>query len=102
MTAASGDELPLLRALAALVGVLALAAAALWLLRRYAMDPLAGRAGAARLAVVASQSVDARVRLVLVRRDGVEHLLVLAPSGITLIESQAVPVEPPAPASPSC
>ena len=43
--------------------------------------------GKRRLKVVEYLPLDARRKLVLVRRDGVEHLLVMGPSGETLVES---------------
>jgi flagellar protein FliO/FliZ len=79
-------DLPLLRAFLALAGVLLLLGAVLWLLRRHA-GPLQRLAAGGRLAITASQVVDARVRLVLVRRDGVEHLLAVSPAGITVVET---------------
>jgi flagellar protein FliO/FliZ len=48
---------------------------------------LPGAARTDRLAVIASLPVDARRRLVLVRRDDVEHLLLLEPAGTTVIET---------------
>lgn len=44
-------------------------------------------AGKRRLAIVESASLDARTRLVLVRRDDREHLIAIHPAGITTIES---------------
>ena len=54
-----------------------------------------GRAGAdaRRLDVIEARAIDARRRLVLVRRDGVEHLLLLTPSGDTVVETGIVPPE---------
>lgn len=89
MTDLSADTLPLLRAVGSLAGVLLLAAAVLWLLRRYAVTPLEGRRSGSRLGIVASQVIDGRVRLVLLRRDGTEHLLAITPAGVTVIETLA-------------
>jgi flagellar protein FliO/FliZ len=40
-----------------------------------------------RLAVVETLTLDARHKLTLVRRDGVEHLLLLGPTGETVVET---------------
>lgn len=90
-----GDTLPWLRNLGALAAVLLLAVGALGLLRRLAGAPLPG-ARPSRLTVVASHAVDARVRLVLLRRDATEHLLAVTPAGVTVIET--LPACEPAPA----
>jgi Flagellar biosynthesis protein, FliO. len=67
-----------LRAVAALVLVLGLLLGVLWALRRFGIGGMVARPGAQRrLSVVEVMSVDARRRLVLVRRDGVEHLLLV-------------------------
>lgn len=71
----------------ALIGVFAL------LLRRY--GPAAGlalrRKGDKRLAVVEVMALDARRRLVLVRRDGVEHLLLLGIGEDRVVETGILP-----------
>ena len=60
-----------------------------WLLRRHggmaaaACRPPRGCASSPRW------PLDARVRLVLVRRDGVEHLLAVGPGGVTVVEMSA-------------
>jgi len=74
-----------LRFVAALVFVLALMGVLSWLLRRSGWG---GRTsgGRRRLAVVEMLSIDPRRRLVLVRRDGVEHLLLLGAQGDRVIE----------------
>jgi flagellar protein FliO/FliZ len=84
---------PLLRTVAALGGVLLLLLAAAWLLRRYGAGPLR-RPDGSRLAVTAAQMVDARTRLVLVRRDAVEHLLAIGPAGVTVIETLPITAGP--------
>jgi flagellar protein FliO/FliZ len=75
------------RGVVALAGVLALLVAVLWLVRRHGGIGLHGTPAAARLAIMAALPLDARVRLVLVRRDGVEHLLAVGPGGATVVES---------------
>lgn len=84
-----------LRSFLALGAVLLLVAGAGWLLRRLvASDLLGGSVGAggakgrkARLAIVEVRSLDPRRRLVLVRRDDVEHLLLLGSPGDLVIET---------------
>src|SRR3978361_153983 len=60
--------------------VLALIGAAAWLVRRFAGDRLkanGNRGRMPRLAVIDATAVDGRRRLVLVRRDNIEHLLMI-------------------------
>jgi flagellar protein FliO/FliZ len=97
VTALAVDGPALLRALAALACVLLLTVPALWLLRRHAAGPLRRLGAGSRLCVTASQPVDARVRLVLVRRDAVEHLLAIGPAGVTVIETLPAAAGPEAP-----
>jgi flagellar protein FliO/FliZ len=72
----------------ALVAVLALIVGLAWVARRY--GPGAGMGFSPgkerRLAIVEATSLDAKSRLVLVRRDRVEHLVLLGPAGATVIE----------------
>ncbi|NNG02756.1 MAG: FliO/MopB family protein [Inquilinus sp.] len=76
-----------LRFLAALVFVLALIASLTWAAKRFGLPGMAARPRTGRrLAVVETLPVDARHRLVLVRRDAVEHLLLLGGEGSRLIE----------------
>ncbi len=81
------------RFLLALVFVLALIGACAWLAKRFGFgirtgsNALGMRGRNARLGIVEIQSLDARRKLVLVRRDDVEHLLVLGATGETLVES---------------
>lgn len=83
--------LPLLRMFGALALVLGGLAGALWAVRRFDLR-LPGRIGIAprperRLALVERLAVDPRRSLVLVRRDGREHLLLIAPEGHVVIEA---------------
>jgi flagellar protein FliO/FliZ len=81
-----------LRAIGSLLIVLGLLAGCAVLLRRYGHKitglTFAPAAGAkARLAVVETKLIDARCKLVLVRRDGCEHLLLISPTATTVVES---------------
>src|ERR1039457_1975622 len=59
--------------------VLALIALTAWLVRRFGTNRLSGgtRGRQPRLAVIDAATVDGRRRLVLIRRDNVEHLLMI-------------------------
>ena len=80
---------------AVLFVVLALAviAVCIWLARRYGGARLV-RGGKRRLGVVEATPIDGRRNLVLVRRDDVEHLLLLGPAHDLVIETRIVPPEP--------
>src|SRR3954463_15925564 len=84
------DILPLLRMIGALGVVLGLLVGALWLVRRYQIR-LPGAVGGGgpkrRLDLVERVSMDSRRAVALVRRDGREHLLLLAPEGNMVIET---------------
>lgn len=79
------------RTLGALALVLAMLLGAAYALRRWGHRiPGVGTGTApaeSRLGVVSTRMVDARHKLVLVRRDEVEHLLLIGPNGTTLVES---------------
>ena len=69
------------------VVVLGLIAVVYWLVRRYSSGGLGriGRGRVPRLAVIDAMAVDGRRRLVLVRRDNVEHLILIGgPSDIVV------------------
>lgn len=90
------DGIALIRTLGALLTVLGVLAGALWAVRRYNLV-LPGTAFARadkRLAVVERLSLDPRRSLALLRRDGVEHLVLLAPEGHLVIESSIVGAAP--------
>ena len=101
------DYFRFLLALAFVLGLIALVA---WLARRMGLGGMlaghaarGGRRAARRLGVIEVAPLDARRRLVLVRRDEVEHLLLLGPDGDRIIETgirptagaDAVPAERP-------
>jgi hypothetical protein len=79
---------PAAKFLIAFVVVLALIALTAWLVRRFASDRFGAstaRGRQPRLAVIDAAAVDSRRRLVLVRRDNVEHLLMIGgPSDIVV------------------
>ena len=72
----------------ALILVLGLIMAMAWLLRRYGLGDGARNAlgRKKRLTTIESATVDARHRLVLVRRDNVEHLLLIGPGDSFVVE----------------
>jgi flagellar protein FliO/FliZ len=87
------DGISFLRAVGALLIVFGLLAAFTVLLRRYGHKltglTLPGTGGqASRLAVVETKLIDARSKLVLVRRDNIEHLLLISATGTTVVETQ--------------
>lgn len=84
-----------LRFVAALVFVLALIGVVAWLVRRFGLAgarPLPrGNRKNRRLVVVEMLPIDARRRAVLLRRDRVEHLVLLGPTSDLLLESVPLP-----------
>ena len=77
--------------------VLLLLAVVFWLLRRFgphgtAMQGASGR----RLALVESLALDPRTRLLLVRHDDREHLLVVSTTGTTTVATAAAKATVPA------
>lgn len=89
--------------LAAFVVVLALIALAAWLVRRFAGNNIsnsANRGRMPRLAVIDAAAVDGRRRLVLVRRDNVEHLLMIGGPTDVVIELNIVRAMPARDAAP--
>ncbi|MBB6124309.1 flagellar biosynthetic protein FliO [Sphingobium subterraneum] len=86
------------RSMGGLGAVLALLAAATWIVRRHDIR-LPGRVGLAsrgRIGVVERVTVDAKRSLLLIRQDGTEHLLLLSPEGHVVIgESASSPAERP-------
>lgn len=82
-----------LRFLLALLFVLALIGVFAWAARRFGLagrlGPVAGKGR--RLKVLEVAAVDPKTRLVLVRRDAVEHLVLVGPNGGVVVESGIVP-----------
>ena len=89
------------------VAVLALIGVAAWLVRRFAGSRLGAntnRGRMPRLAVIDAAAVDGRRRLVLVRRDNVEHLLMIGGPTDIVVEPnivRAMPARDQAPARPN-
>jgi flagellar biogenesis protein FliO len=81
----------------AFVAVLALIGVAAWLVRRFASNRLGAntqRGRMPRLAVIDAAAVDGRRRLVLVRRDNIEHLLMIGGPSDIVVESNIVRATP--------
>src|ERR1051326_8762668 len=81
----------------AFVAVLALIGVAAWLVRRFATNRLGAntnRGRMPRLAVIDAAAVDGRRRLVLVRRDNIEHLLMIGGPTDIVVESNIVRAMP--------
>jgi hypothetical protein len=76
----------------AFVVVLALIGAATWLVRRFGATRLeaGGRNRQPRLAVIDSAAVDGRRKLVIIRRDNVEHLLMIGGPTDVVVETNLV------------
>ena len=92
------------RFLIGLIFVLGLILALAWAARRLNLIPGAiklAKSGRRRLAIVEISAVDAKRRLVLVRRDNVEHLLLLGPTSESIVETGIIPPDLPAKAEPA-
>jgi hypothetical protein len=89
-----GSEMPLAaRFFIAFLVVLALIGLTAWLVRRFAANRLGGGAARGRqprLAVIDAATVDGRRRLVLIRRDNVEHLLMIGGPTDLVVEPNIV------------
>src|SRR5258708_9431946 len=81
----------------AFIAVLALIGVAAWLVRRFATNRLGAntnRGRMPRLAVIDAAAVDGRRRLVLVRRDNVEHLLMIGGPSHIVVQPNIVHAHP--------
>jgi flagellar protein FliO/FliZ len=84
-----------LRGLAALVAVLGLIAGAAWVARRMGFGGArSGMRRDRRLAISEVMAVDNRRRLVLIKRDSVEHLILIGGSDDVVVERGIVPALP--------
>jgi flagellar protein FliO/FliZ len=93
MDALFGSNMPLAaRFFIAFLVVLALIGVTAWLVRRFSANRLGGgaRGRQPRLAVIDAASVDGRRRLVLIRRDNTEHLLMIGGPTDVVIEPNIV------------
>src|SRR5438034_1709435 len=89
--------MPALTVVFARVAVLALIGVAAWLVRRFAGNRLGAnpnRGRMPRLAVIDAAAVDSRRRLVLVRRDNIEHLLMIGGPTDIVVEPNIVRAQP--------
>jgi len=86
----------LLRFALALAFVVALILVLAWIARRSGFGGIVVKTQGRRrrLAVVEALTLDPKRRLVIVRRDGAEHLLLLGAAGDLVIEHGLVPPEP--------
>ncbi len=88
-----GSEVPLAaRFFVAFLVVLALIGLTAWLVRRFGANRLGGatRGRQPRLAVIDAATIDGRRRLVLIRRDNVEHLLMIGGPTDVVVEPNIV------------
>jgi hypothetical protein len=88
-----GSEPSVAKFVIAFVVVIALIALAAWLVRRFGASRLgngATRGRQPRLAVIDAASVDGRRRLVLIRRDNIEHLLMIGGPTDIVVEPNIV------------
>jgi flagellar protein FliO/FliZ len=99
-----GTEMPLaVRFFLAFLIVLGLIGAAAWAVRRFGSARFTGavRGRQPRLAVIEYATVDARRRLLLVRRDNVEHLMMIGGPSDVVVEANIVRAAPAAPRIPA-
>src|SRR6201999_2092467 len=99
MSSLFGVELPTpVNFVIAFVFVLLLIGAAAWLVRKFGAARLeaAARGRQPRLAVVDSAAVDGRRKLVIIRRDNIEHLLMIGGPSDVVVETNIVRATPPA------
>ena len=83
-----------LQAIAALVFVLALIVGLAYLARRFGMIQMAQGGAEKRLKVLESLMLDPRRKLVVVKFDAREHLLLLSPAGDVIVSAQDAKPEP--------
>jgi flagellar protein FliO/FliZ len=81
------DVMDFARYIGALILVLGLVGAAGLAARRFGLGGLVKPTATRRLAVVESLMIGPRQRLLIVRRDGVEHLVLSGPDGTSVLES---------------
>ncbi len=89
------DVLDFARYFAALLLVLGLIGAAGLATRKFGVPGLAKPASVRRLQIVESLMLSPRQRLAIIRRDNVEHLVLISQAGASLIEAGITPPPPP-------
>ncbi|HEY1838291.1 MAG: flagellar biosynthetic protein FliO [Rhizomicrobium sp.] len=85
------DMIDIARYFSALVLVLSLLGFAALAARKYGLPGIARGTVKKRLAVVETLMVGPRQKLFLIKRDGVEHLVLMGPQGANVIESGIAP-----------
>ncbi len=90
------NPLSYLRVAASLLLVIGLIVATLWAMRRFGLAGIAARRPGSRrrLTLVEALQLDQRHRLVLVRRDDREHLLLLGGGGEAVVERDIAGTDP--------
>ena len=81
------DLIDIGRYFAALLLVLALVGAAGLAVRRFGMPGVVKGHGVRRLQIVESLMIGPKQRLYILRRDNVEHLVMMGPNGSTIVEA---------------
>lgn len=81
------DLIDIARYLGALMVVLALVGIAALAARRFGLPGIASGGAGKRLHIVETLMLDARNRAFLLRRDGMEHFVVIGPDGARVIET---------------
>jgi len=80
----------------ALVAILVLLGLFAWLARRFGFAGRTASGGKRRLSIVEIAPIDGKRRLVLLRRDRTEHLVLLGPDNAIVVESGIIdPIERP-------
>jgi flagellar protein FliO/FliZ len=85
------DLIDFARYVGALLLVLGLVGAAGFVARRFGLGSLVRPTASRRLAIVETLLIGPRQRLLIVRRDGVEHLVLSGPEGTSVVEA-GIPV----------
>jgi flagellar protein FliO/FliZ len=88
------DVIDLARYFGALLLVLALVGFAALAARKYGLAGFVQGTVARRLSIVETMMVGPKHKLVLIRRDGAEHLVLLGPQGADVIESGIPAIQP--------
>ena len=77
-----------LRFFVALIFTLSLIGIVYWLAKRFGLNRITGKVNAGdRIGILEIRQIDSRHKLVLIRRDTAEHLILLSPEGGRLLEN---------------